>query len=78
MQQRDVGCRVVAGLRLMHVRMQVGRSRDAVMAGRTELVQAKRYMKKSRRLMCCVLVLVLTICAIIAIAVTLSLHPWSR
>ena len=58
--------------------MQVGRSRDAVMAGTTELVSAKRYMKKSRRLICCLLVLVLIICAVIAIAVTLSLHPWSR
>lgn len=60
------------------MRMQVGRSRDAVMAGTTELVSAKRYMKKSRRLICCLLVLVVIICAVIAIAVTLSLHPWSR
>lgn len=60
------------------VHTQVSRSRAAVMQGTTELVQAKRYFKKSRRLMCCLLVLVLIICAVIAIAVVLSLHPWSR
>ena len=57
---------------------QVARSREAVMKGTTELVQAKRYMKKRNRLLCCAIALVLIICAVIAIAVTLSLHPWSR
>ena len=60
------------------VSLQVGLSREAVMKGTTELVQAKRYMKKRNRLLCCTIVLVLIICAVIAIAVTLSLHPWSR
>ena len=60
------------------MRLQVGRSREAVIQGTTELVQAKRYMKKRNRLLCCVLVLVFIIAAVIAIAVTLSLHPWSR
>ena len=58
--------------------VQVGRSRDAVAQGTTELVQAKRYMKKRQRLACCLGALVLIVCAVIAIAVTLSLHPWSR
>ncbi len=58
--------------------LQVGRSREAVIQGTSELVQAKRYMKKRNRLLCCVVVLVVVICAVIAIAVTLSLHPWSR
>lgn len=66
------------GCEACRVRLQVGRSREAVIQGTTELVQAKRYMKKRNRLLCCVIVLVLTICAVIAIAVTVSLHPWSR
>ena len=58
--------------------VQVDRSRDAVAQATTELVQAKRYMKKRQRLACCLGVLVLIVCAVLAIAVTLSLHPWSR
>ena len=60
------------------IHVQVGRSREAVMSGTTELVQAKRYFKKRNRLLCCMIVLILIICGVIAIAVTLSLHPWTH
>ena len=46
--------------------MQVSRSVEYVQAGTTALVDAKKYQKGSRKLMCCILVTVLIICGIIA------------
>ena len=45
---------------------QVSRSVEYVQAGTTALVDAKKYQKGSRKLMCCILVTVLIICGIIA------------
>ena len=45
---------------------QVSRSVEYVQAGTTALVDAKKYQKGSRKLMCCILITVLIILGIIA------------
>lgn len=45
---------------------QVSRSVEYVQAGTTALVDAKKYQKGSRKLMCCILITVLIIIGIIA------------
>lgn len=58
--------------------VQVNVAREAVQRGTTEYIHAKRYFKRSQRCMCIVIILVGIILAVIAIAVVLGLHPWSR
>lgn len=58
--------------------MQVGQSKGDIQRGTTELVMAKRYQKRTRRLMACGLLLLVVIGVIIAVAVVCSLHPWSH
>jgi syntaxin 1B/2/3 len=52
----------------------VGKARNHVQQGVTQLVEAKKLQKKTRKLMCCALVTVLLIIIAIVLAVV---KPWT-
>lgn len=55
------------------VRRQVAKARNHVQQGVTQLVEAKKLQKKTRKLMCCALITVLIIIIVIVLAVV---QPW--
>ncbi|BDA49471.1 Putative syntaxin-131 [Coccomyxa sp. Obi] len=62
------------GEMLDNIEAQVGKARNHVQQGVTQLVEAKKLQKKTRKLMCCALVTVLLIIIAIVLAVV---RPWT-
>ena len=52
---------------------QVAKARNHVQQGVTQLVEAKKLQKKTRKLMCCALITILIIIIVIVLAVV---QPW--
>ena len=57
----------------MFVRTQVAQSRAYVETGVTHLVQAKRFQKRSRRCLCCMLIMILIAAIVVAIVLGITL-----
>ncbi|KAK9800794.1 hypothetical protein WJX73_004427 [Symbiochloris irregularis] len=63
------------GEQLDNIEANVAKSVDFVQKGTTMLIDAKRYQKKTRKLMCCALI---TMLIIIAIIVVVAIRPWKH
>ena len=63
------------GEMLDNIESQVSKANDFVNQGNKALTQAKTLQKDTRKYMCCALMMLLTICVIVVIAV---LKPWQN